>query len=74
MTRNEYTEITTMAQLRAARKSLSDRITSYEEQFSARLDGLRTALSMKHIAIKSIRKIREAILAHPLQNPKSRLV
>ena len=65
MTRNEYSEITTMVQLRAARKSLSDRITSYEEQFSARLDGLRTALSMKQIAIKSIRKIREAISGTP---------
>ena len=65
MTRNEYSEITTMAQLRAARKSLSDRITSYEEQFSASLDGLRTALSLKHIAIKSIRKLREAISGTP---------
>ena len=65
MTRNEYSEITTMAQLRAARKSLSDRITSYEEQFSARLDGLRTALSMKYIAIITIRKIREAISGTP---------
>ena len=65
MTRNEYTEITTMAQLRAARKSLSDRITSYEEQFSASLDGLRTALSFKHIAIKSIRKLRETISGTP---------
>ena len=65
MTGNEYSEITTMAQLRAARKSLSDRITSYEEQFSARLDGLRTALSMKYIAIITIRKIREAISGTP---------
>ena len=65
MTRNEYSEITTMAQLRAARKSLSDRITSYEEQFSARLEGLRTALSLNHIAIKTIRKIREAISGTP---------
>ncbi len=65
MTRNEYTEITTMAQLRAARKALSVRIAAYEEQFSAKLDGLRTALSLKHIAIKTIRKIREAISGTP---------
>ena len=65
MTRNEYSEITTMVQLRAARKALSVRIATYEEQFSASLDGLRTALSFKHIAIKSIRKLRETISGTP---------
>ena len=65
MKRNEYSEITTLVQLRAARKVLSDRISGYEGQFSAKVDSLRTALSLKFIAIKFIRKLRETISGTP---------
>ena len=65
MKRNEYSEITTLVQLRAARKALSDRISGYEGQLSAKVDSLRTALSLKFIAIKLIRKLRETISGTP---------
>lgn len=65
MKRNEYSEITTLVQLRTARKALSDRISGYEEQFTAKVNGLRTALSLKFIAIKFIRKLRETISGTP---------
>lgn len=65
MTRNEYSEITTLVQLRVARKALSDRISGYEGQLSAKVDSLRTALSLKFVAIKIIRKLRETISGTP---------
>ena len=61
MATNDFSGISTIAQLRTARKELSGRITGYEKRFSSGISGLRSAVSLKFLMLAAIRKLRKAI-------------
>ena len=65
MARSDYSVISTMTQLRSARKELSSRIDGYEKRFSAGISGLRSAFSMKFLLLAAIRKLRNRISGTP---------
>lgn len=65
MTRNDFSGISTIAQLRTARKELSDRIAGYEKRFSSGISGLRSAFSLKFLMLAAIRKLRNRISGTP---------
>ena len=61
MATNDFSRISTIAQLRTARKELSGRIAGYEKRFSSGISGLRTAFSLKFLVLAAIRKLRRSI-------------
>ena len=65
MARNDFSGISTIAQLRTARKELSDRIAGYEKRFSSSISGLRSAFSLKFLMLTAIRKLRRLISGTP---------
>ena len=65
MATNDFSGISTIAQLRTARKELSGRITGYEKRFSSRISRLRSAFSLKFLMLAAIRKLRRSISGTP---------
>jgi len=65
MARNDFSGISTIAQLRTARKELYDRIAGYEKRFSSGISGLRSAFSLKFLMLAAIRKLRRLISGTP---------
>lgn len=65
MARNDFSGISTIAQLRTARKELSDRIAGYEKRFSSGISRLRSAFSLKFLMLAAIRKLRGLISGTP---------
>ncbi|MBE6232763.1 MAG: hypothetical protein E7118_08460 [Bacteroidales bacterium] len=65
MARNDFSGISTIAQLRTARKELSDRIAGYEKRFYSGISGLRSAFSLKFLMLAAIRKLRRLISGTP---------
>ena len=61
MATNDFSRISTIAQLRTARKELSGRIAGYEKRFSSGISGLRSAFSLKFLMLAAIRKLRRSI-------------
>ena len=65
MATNDFSGISTIAQLRTARKELSGRIAGYEKRFSSGISGLRSAFSLKFLMQAAIRKLRRLISGTP---------
>lgn len=65
METNEFSGITTLAQLRSACKKLSGEIADHEALMLSRLDNFRSALSLKLLLLTAIRKFRKKLLGTP---------
>lgn len=65
METNEFSGITTLAQLRTARKKLSGEIADHETLMLSRLDNLRSTLSLRILLLTVIRKFRKKFLGTP---------
>ena len=61
----DYTKISTLEELRAARKTLSDAITASERRFSARIDSALHFFSLGKIILPLIKKLRSSISGTP---------
>ena len=62
---NEFSGITTLPQLRSARKKLSGEIADHEALMLSRLDNLRSTLSLRILLLTAIRKFRKKLLGTP---------
>lgn len=62
---NEFSGITTLPQLRSARKKLSGEIADHEAFMLSQLDNLRSTLSLRILLLTAIRKFRKKLLGTP---------
>ena len=62
MKTNDYSMITTMAQLRAARKSLEAEVASEEAEMLSRCKAVQSMFSPRVILLPIIRKMREFLM------------
>lgn len=62
MKTNDYSRITTMDQLRAARKSLEAEVSAEEAEIMSRCNAMRSMFSRQAILLPLIRKIREFLM------------
>lgn len=69
MKTNDYQKISSLNELRAARKSLSDAISASERQFSARFDTLLGYFSLGKILLPLIKKLRASLSGTPFAKP-----
>lgn len=69
MTTNDYLNISTLDELRAARNSVSAAIKASERKFTGRIDSFRRYFSLGKILLPLIKKLRASISGTPFAKP-----
>jgi hypothetical protein len=69
MTTNDYLNISTLDELRAARNSVSAAIKASERKFTGRIDSFRRYFSLGKILLPLIKKLRASISGTPFAQP-----
>ena len=68
MATNDFTQITSIDQLRTVIKALSTETSAYENRFSGRMHDLASAFSWKTLLLPVIRRLRKSISGTPFAN------